>query len=965
MRAIRQFRKLVLPLAITAALTPLGALALGMGDLQTLSYLNQRFNGRIPLQGAIQVQLDDVKARLASPEAFQRAGLDRSFLLTKMQFLLEKDADGQPQIRVISKEPIREPYLNFLVEVEWSGGQLLKEYTALLDPPELVTAAASKAHPWQAPAVKSDAAVPRPAQESRRARKYGPVRGQDTLWNIAKSMNIPGATPDQVMLALLEKNPDAFVNGNPHRLSKGAYLRLDSADAVFARGPEAARQLFRERSGLPATAESVEHPGSLTSQAVQAHVDQPVVEPPKVEQPKIDQLKVAETDANIALNVENERLKKRVVELETQLGEAQANLHVRDEELAKLREAKTAPVVAETPPVVKPRLPASAVDLSLPAIDEKIFTPQVTAATEPVKPQPPAGDASPPPPVVASSTEAAVPALPEVAPLTHQTSSEPVPAESPQVVVSPVTPEPPKAAPVDLNKPVAPSQPPRIPAPVITPEMQPLPSYWEELLATVEPQWLAGGGGGLLLLLLLLYALRRRSAKVMDEDMAAEDSVMTGDSKAITTDISGVDVNRPSFLSDFSNSEISALREDSEDVDPLSEADVYIAYGRYTQAEELIKQAIVRDPDRPELKQKLLDIHYATHNVAGFLAVAQSLRDEGFDLDHQHAWKHILGMGQELAPDSALFKGQATIPELADFEDLEHSGANLSGLEDMNVSELTRLEAGSPDFTQTQTDRFQAPKAKVSGDSEPVGLEISDSDLAILDIDIAGSSPELKDLSLDVEPLEPASSGNLDALQLDLDQLDDLAQLELDLKEEFPQAPQFTSSVSGDATQRRESAQSTVVAPLGNAAPEAPTFDPDELANALKEHLADSKTSRIGEEDSAQLADALSDLDFSDLSLDGLDLSDSADSKPAARAMGLDDLDSHLLEGAFAAEAGLLPDEAGDGLDAIDDVSTKLDLARAYIEIEDHEGARSILDEVLHDGDEQQKAEARELLKQL
>ena len=128
-------RKLPLALAISLALSPAGVSALGLGDIHPRSVLNQGFKADIDLVAVKPGELEDVKVSLASPEAFERAGVERPYLLSKLRFKPERKPDGSAVIRVTSRQPIREPFLNFLVEVNWPKGRLVREYTVLLDPP--------------------------------------------------------------------------------------------------------------------------------------------------------------------------------------------------------------------------------------------------------------------------------------------------------------------------------------------------------------------------------------------------------------------------------------------------------------------------------------------------------------------------------------------------------------------------------------------------------------------------------------------------------------------------------------------------------------------------------------------------------------------------------------------------------------------------------------------------------------
>ena len=126
-------RKFLVILLLSAI--PLWAQALGLGELELNSGLNQPFDARIKLLSPTAGDLNNLKVQLADIDAFRRAGVDRPFILSKLKFEIEINETGADYIRVTSREPIREPFLNFLVEANWSNGRLFREYTVLLDPP--------------------------------------------------------------------------------------------------------------------------------------------------------------------------------------------------------------------------------------------------------------------------------------------------------------------------------------------------------------------------------------------------------------------------------------------------------------------------------------------------------------------------------------------------------------------------------------------------------------------------------------------------------------------------------------------------------------------------------------------------------------------------------------------------------------------------------------------------------------
>ncbi|MEW8397276.1 MAG: hypothetical protein AB2707_14085, partial [Candidatus Thiodiazotropha sp.] len=189
-------RKLSLAVAVATALSPVGVLALGLGEIHSQSALNQAFKADIDLLSVSQEELQDVRVSLASREAFEKAGMERPYLLTGLKFTPMLTPAGKPVISISSKDAIREPFLNFLIEVNWPKGRLVREYTVLLDPPvtlqrapQPVTAPATTIAPTTTQVGRSrPAAVTSSMSGESGDREYGPVQPNDNLWTIAKGM---------------------------------------------------------------------------------------------------------------------------------------------------------------------------------------------------------------------------------------------------------------------------------------------------------------------------------------------------------------------------------------------------------------------------------------------------------------------------------------------------------------------------------------------------------------------------------------------------------------------------------------------------------------------------------------------------------------------------------------------------------------------------------------------------------
>jgi pilus assembly protein FimV len=276
-------RPLQLSLAIALALGGTNAMALGLGPVHVKSKLNQPLDAEIPVIQGTAGEAEGLLVSLAAAEDFERVGIARGHLNIPLDFSVGKGANGQTVIRVTSKEPVRDSYLDFLVEANWPKGRLLREYTVLLDPP--VTAPARGAPATSvasapAPTVGKPASEPEkhaekpakiakaekapkpekepaPASEAKPAPvaaaprriiegEYGPTKAGETLSGIARSARPDSSVNmDQMMLALLKNNPNAFYKDNINALKRGAILRIPSADEAKAIGSasEAATQV--------------------------------------------------------------------------------------------------------------------------------------------------------------------------------------------------------------------------------------------------------------------------------------------------------------------------------------------------------------------------------------------------------------------------------------------------------------------------------------------------------------------------------------------------------------------------------------------------------------------------------------------------------------------------------------------------------------------------------------------------
>jgi FimV-like protein len=368
-------RKLVLAIAAASALSSGMAHALGLGEVTLQSQLNQPLVAEIELVEGGDLSADELIPRLASPEAFNKAGVDRQFFLTDLKFTPVLKPNGKSVIRVTSSKPMREPYLNFLVEVLWPNGRLQREYTMLLDPP-LYTAhsvtpvavkppatAAASAPRKQPSAARPTVAATQPATTSTAAatslagNEYK-TTANDNLWDIANRARAGGSV-HQAMLAIQELNPQAFIDNNINRMKSGQVLRLPDAQQINSRTQSAAiaqvnqqTAAWREGRSLAASARQLD--ASKRSSAA--------VAPAKIERSDnlklvadgsdkggagsdkgsagnkalLDKLAVAQESLD-STNRENAELKSRIADLQSQLDKLQRLVQLKNDQMAKLQ----------------------------------------------------------------------------------------------------------------------------------------------------------------------------------------------------------------------------------------------------------------------------------------------------------------------------------------------------------------------------------------------------------------------------------------------------------------------------------------------------------------------------------------------------------------------------------------------------------------------------------------------------
>ena len=923
-------RNLTKALTVVSLLAPVSGHSLGIGDIRVRSALNQNLNAEINLVASRGENPNNIKVNLAPPEKFDEAGVPWSYFLSKIRFQPIIKPNGSMVIKVTSREALKEPYLNFLLEVSWPKGNLYREFTVLVDPPSdyQQPAAAYQEPVYQEPAYPTTSTydnyspdrqdyVPRnrPARHSNRparnsAGNYGgqiTARRNDTLWNVAERVRGSGVSVEQMMIALYQQNQHAFYQQNVNALSAGKTLKVPEKEVVQQISRQEALAEFGQhnaawnnnRSSVPAGQTQLVKENTPDSQLKLEAPNEAAVAANESVSPSSEQAPGSSTNAPArpALDTQkqatkgstpvDEAVQAKIDALEKQMATMQQLIALKDKQLAELQNPGqgTAPATSpepatQLPPTVTPPTPA-------PTQAEPAVTPPVTTAP-PAQVTPP----TPPPPV-----QPAVPPKPAVKPVENKT----------------VQPTPPVAEESGFS------------LPLILGSLGALVLsifgwlWWQKKKATQETEAES---------MFRSYSSMRSNSDLSgpfsaSRKVGAESSTLPGDS---------------SFLNDFKASDFESFESfnvDHGDIDPIAEADVYLAYGRFQQAEELIRQAIKDFPDRDDCKLKLLEIFQASSNKEGFDTYAGELVAEGKQRDTEF-WSKATELSLEISPESALFLSSpvsntavfSAEPEvLTESILLSPTLDNIANKEPIDVSE--HQSAATFDISDIAEEESLF-------DTKPSELPVTQRDEPVME---AAKSESIIDERQDLD---------LSLFEDDLSELKDNEALDFDLGP-YPGSTKSQPEHTPDAG-NIENAFGTLD-DLGDKN-ELETYEFDFKSDTTEDKPL--KIESIQEEDSWDLNQTL------DFSIDKLPMSDSHANSPLDFSFDLD------LQASPAAKSG----DSGQGfmvsdLTDMDEVETKLDLAKAYIDMGDADAAKDIIKQVIEKGSPEQKKTAQMLLDEL
>ncbi|NMZ01554.1 FimV family protein [Pseudomonas proteolytica] len=849
-----QVRKLVLAIAAASALSSGMAQALQLGEMTLKSKLNQPLSVEIELLDVGGLSASDIVPSLASSQAFVDAGVDRQAFLDELSFTPVLNPSGRSVVRVTSSKPLPDSYVRFLLQVQWPNGRLMRDYSVLLDPAKFEQKAPEAIAPAPRLAPPAASSVSKAAEHTTTSR--------DTLWEIA-AKNRNGGSIQQTMLAIQALNPGAFVDGNINRMKTGQVLRLPdpvqstslpqpqaiaevtAQNAAWRQGRRGATNQAAGRQQLDATKRT--QAGAAPSQTaakdnlslVSAEAAKAGVKGAAGDSKALNN-KLAVTQESLdSTRRENEELKSRMTDLQSQLDKLQRLIELKNNQLAKLQAEGGAPA------------------------------------------QP-----------------AAMPAELAAAP----------------VAPAPATPAPAAEAPV-----VAPVENPAEPAPVASTE-----GKFNDLLTNPIVLGVIGGAAGLLVLLLLLLWARHRNARLEEEKhlrmaraLAEEpefssslDQDMPSDSfeglevPAANVKLAPAPAPAPAPVAVAPvPAPVTSMAPPSKPIiepgssDALALAQSHLDRGHLNQAAAVLEEAIKLEPKRSDLRLKLLEVYGQQGDKDGFVTQERQLVANG----ENHAQVELL---KNRYPAMAVLAAGVSAAVAA------------AALDAQYVKDLLQEEP--------------APAATPEADGFDTDFDLSLDDLEAASPAVVAPEPEIDDLSFE-SVLQQQSEAKASE--------DDLSDFDLDLQLDAPASATDDDFLSGLEEQMKD----------------LPPVEPPTLTPVALEDFD------LPEDFDLSLADE-----------------PAASAKPDAFASELDDVNAELerlsqslespsIEPSFTAEDAAKGDDEPefDFLSGTDEVATKLDLAQAYIDMGDEGGARDILAEVLTEGDEKQRDEAKEMLSNL
>lgn len=646
------------------------AQALTLGRLSVLSFLGQPLVAEIEVPEISPEESNSLRVGIASAEAFKSAGLDYSAAVAELSITGKRRADGRAILEIRGSQPVTAPFVDLVLDITWNAGRMLRDYTVLLDPPAMANQALIAPAPTMpmlssssisspatsvvmpapaaAPLAKSqnDETILRTPKQTIQAKTKSNLKNSlqvkkgDTAAAIAAAHKPDGVSLDQMLVAMLRSNPQAFVDGNVNRLKAGVLIEIPSAEAAVTMKAQEARNNIRAQArdfneyrrklaGNAPTQLNQESSRQVSGKVVAKVQDRQAIAPSDDRLTLAKPAQVGKTAAT-----EDQIAKERsATDAAARTNELKKNMA----ELGQLA-AKTTPAVAETTPT-----PAAAASVTVaPSVSSPI----------------------PPPPPIAKPVRPPLPPVPE-------------PSLLDQALMSPLT------------MPIA-------------------------------------GVTSLVLLLGALVLVRRRRRQAQSFGTTQDESVGFQPSRQPPTDtifgpMGASEIDTQEALAQPSSTMVyppSQLATVTGDVDPIAEADVYLAYNRDVQAEEILKEAKRNAPKRTDIQVKLLEIYAKRQDKEAFDTSAQEL--------------HLLtdGVGEDWAKTRMLARDLGSTHPL-----FKVSGSAFAVSSESISANQSAYAANSLSFLQ--------PPIATPAPSEPnFGTGLIDFDLSSLTLDLPGQIQE-------------------------------------------------------------------------------------------------------------------------------------------------------------------------------------------------------------------------------
>jgi pilus assembly protein FimV len=692
-----QWRATALAFAAAAllAVPASDANALALGRVTVQSALGEPLRADIDVPDINAEEVSSLRAALAAPEAFKAAGFDYNSALQNITITLMKRPDGRYFLQLTTRSPVNEPFIDLIIEANWSSGRIVRDYTMLFDPPNLRPNAAplaAQVSPVAPPAAPQTGTVPRSTPSGRapsssrsattaRAPAAQPqatakapsgegkqvtVQAGDTAGKIAAANKPPSVSLDQMLVAMLRSNPDAFVGGNVNRLRAGAVLDIPAGDSAGTVPPDEAGQTivaqsrdfneFRRRlaEGLPTT--RIAPADRQSSGKVQARVEEK--KPSAAAPDKLTLSKGAVQGKGAADQIARDRAAKDAATRVAELNKNISDLNKLTTGAPSASAGASAPKSALAVPVGVASAPKAAAPVAAAAskpVAVPVPAPVAAAASKPA----PAPVASASAPVGAASVSAPAAAAAPVAAMAAASSASATPlaattaaAASAPVATASAAPQA-AASTATVAAAAAPAavKPASKPAVAAKPVAAPETSFIDDLLD--NPFLLATIGAAVVLLAGFGFYRVQQRKKSTQVDSSFLESRLQPDSFFGASGGQRIDTNEGNPTGSsmvYSPSQLDAAG----DVDPVAEADVYLAYGRDLQAEEILKEAMRTTPQRVAVHSKLLEIYAKRRDAKAFELVAT----EAYGLTHGAGpeWEHICELGQELDASNSLYR---------------------------------------------------------------------------------------------------------------------------------------------------------------------------------------------------------------------------------------------------------------------------------------------------------------------